>query len=188
MKRLLGILFFMTTLTRADSLVLGGGCFWCLEASYRLLPGVTQVTSGYAGGQVDNPTYKQVCAGTTGHAEVVKIDFDSSKVSLAEVLDLFWVMHDPTQLNRQGNDIGTQYRSVIFFADDAQKKAGEDAIAGVRKEWDDPVVTELAPLTKFWPAEDYHQEYFKNNPDQGYCRAVVRPKVKKVEKHLREKK
>ncbi|MDX2188032.1 MAG: peptide-methionine (S)-S-oxide reductase MsrA [Opitutaceae bacterium] len=178
----------MTTLSRADSVVLGGGCFWCLEASYRLLPGVTQVTSGYSGGHIDNPTYKQVCAGTTGHAEVVKVDFDPGQVSLEKVLDLFWVMHDPTQVDRQGNDVGPQYRSIILYANESQKKAAESSIAEAQKEWDTPIVTQLVPLQKFWPAEDYHQEYFKNNPTQGYCAAVVRPKVKKVEKYLKEKK
>ncbi|HSI07383.1 MAG: peptide-methionine (S)-S-oxide reductase MsrA [Rariglobus sp.] len=170
---------------RADSLVLGGGCFWCTEAAYELKPGVTAVTSGYAGGFTDNPTYKQLSQEHTGHAEVVKIDFDPAKVSLDELLAFFWKVHNPTQIGGQGNDHGPQYRSIILYADEAQKAAAEKSRAEAAKKFSDPITTEIAPLKKFWPAEDYHQDYFAKNPDAGYCRVVIKPKVDKLKKELK---
>jgi peptide-methionine (S)-S-oxide reductase len=165
-------------------LVLGGGCFWCTEAAYKLLPGVKHVTSGYAGGKEQNPTYDQICAHATSHAEVIKIDFDPAQVSLATLLDYFWKVHNPTQVGGQGNDMGPQYRSIILYANDAQKVAAEKSLAGVAGLFRDPVVTEIVPLTKFWPAEDYHQNYFENHPDQGYCAYVIAPKVKKLKQAM----
>jgi peptide-methionine (S)-S-oxide reductase len=160
-----------------ESLVLGGGCFWCTEAAYRLLPGVTQVTSGYAGGRKPRPTYEEICTGATGHAEVIKIDFDSRQVSLAAVIDYFWKVHNPTQVGGQGGDHGTQYRSVIYTANPAQAEAAAKGKAAAQARFRDPITTEIAPLATFWPAEDYHQEYFKKHPDAGYCAAVIAPKV-----------
>ena len=160
---------------------LAGGCFWCLEAVYDDLRGVESVESGYAGGDVPNPTYRQVCSGTTGHAEVVQITFDPSVISFREILEVFFAIHDPTTLNRQGADVGTQYRSAIFYHAPEQKEAAEKLIAELNAEgiWDAPIVTEVVPLDKFYVAEDYHQEYFAQNPSQPYCRAVVAPKVAK---------
>jgi peptide-methionine (S)-S-oxide reductase len=175
----------LTPETRADSIVLGGGCFWCLDAAYKLLPGVTHVTCGYSGGTVANPTYEQVCTEETGHAEVVKIEFDPAKVSLDRILDYFWKVHDPTQVGGQGNDMGSQYRSIILYADANQKAAAERSRDEAQKKWSDRITTEIGPLKHFWPAEDYHQDYFDKHPDQGYCRAVIRPKVDKL-KHLLE--
>jgi peptide-methionine (S)-S-oxide reductase len=170
---------------RADSLVLGGGCFWCMDAAYKLLPGVTHVTCGYAGGTVDNPTYEQVCTETTGHAEVVKVDYDPAKVSLDQVLAYFWQAHNPTQVGGQGDDLGESYRSIILYADAAQKAAAEKSRAEAQKEFSEPITTEIVPLKKFWVAEDYHQDYFAKNPDRAYCSVVIRPKVDKL-KHLLE--
>ena len=167
---------------------LGGGCFWCLEAVFELLPGVESVTSGYAGGHTEKPNYKDVCAGETGHAEVVQIAYDPKKISFEKLLETFWEIHDPTTLNRQGNDIGTQYRSVIFYHNDAQKLAAEKAKAAEQVNWPKPIVTEIAPLTKFYSGEDYHQDYYRSNSSQGYCRIVIRPKVEKVEKKLKTEK
>jgi peptide-methionine (S)-S-oxide reductase len=184
----LPILLAMTMLTnetRADSVVLGGGCFWCLDAAYKLLPGVTHVTCGYAGGSVPNPSYEQVCTDETGHAEVVKIDFDPAKVPLDRILAYFWKVHDPTQVGGQGNDMGSQYRSIIFYADADQKAAAERSRDEAQKAHGDRITTEIVPLKKFWVAEDYHQDYFEKHPDQGYCAAVIRPKVDKL-KHLLE--
>ncbi len=164
----------------ADSIVLGGGCFWCTEAAYRLLPGVTGVVSGYAGGRTEDPTYEQVCGGRTGHAEVIKVDFDPARVTRERLLEFFWQAHDPTQVGGQGHDHGTQYRSVILYADDAQRQAAEASRAAAQVRFAAPIATEIAPLTRFWPAEDYHQEYFARNPHQGYCAAVIRPKVAKL--------
>lgn len=160
---------------------LAGGCFWCLEAVYDDLRGVIAVESGYAGGDVPNPTYRQVCSGTTGHAEVVQVTFDPAVVSFREILEIFFVIHDPTTLNRQGADVGTQYRSAIFYHSPEQKEIAEQVIAELNAEqlWDAPIVTEVTPLDKFYVAEDYHQEYFAQNPSQPYCRAVVAPKVAK---------
>jgi peptide-methionine (S)-S-oxide reductase len=180
-------LLSMTTLPNsasADSVVLGGGCFWCLDASYKLLPGVTHVTCGYSGGSAPNPTYEQVCTEETGHAEVVKIDFDPAVVSLDRILGYFWHVHDPTQVGGQGNDMGSQYRSIILYAGPAQKAAAEKSRAEAQKSRSDPITTEIVPLVRFWPAEDYHQDYFEKHPDQGYCAAVIRPKVDKLKKLL----
>jgi peptide-methionine (S)-S-oxide reductase len=183
-------LLSMTPMTtaKADSIVLGGGCFWCLDASYKLLPGVTHITCGYAGGSVANPSYEQVCTETTGHAEVVKVDFDPAKVSLAKVLDYFWEVHDPTQVGGQGADMGSQYRSIILYADPAQKAAAEKSRAERQKLLSEPITTEMVPLVKFWPAEDYHQDYFEKHPDQAYCSVVIRPKIDKLKRHLAEEK
>lgn len=164
----------------------GGGCFWCLEAVYELMPGVTAVTSGYAGGHKVDPGYKEVCEGTTGHAEVVQIAYDPHQVSYEKLLETFWEIHDPTSLNRQGADVGTQYRSIILFHDEAQKEAAEKSKAKTQMELSRPIVTEIVPLLKFYPAEDYHQDYFRNNPEQAYCQAVVRPKVEKFKKKLHQ--
>jgi peptide-methionine (S)-S-oxide reductase len=170
---------------RADSIVVGGGCFWCMDAAYKLLPGVTHITCGYAGGNVSHPTYEEVCTETTGHAEVVKVDYDPAKVSLKQVLDYFWESHDPTQVGGQGADMGPSYRSIILYASPEQKAAAEATRADAQKDHADPIVTEIVPLQKFWPAEDYHQDYFEKNPDQAYCSSVIRPKVTKL-KHLLE--
>ncbi|WP_084442450.1 peptide-methionine (S)-S-oxide reductase MsrA [Termitidicoccus mucosus] len=167
---------------KTGSIVLGGGCFWCTEAAYKLVSGVVSVTSGYAGGRKANPTYEEVCTGRTGHAEVVRVEFDPEKVSLDRLLDFFWVIHDPTTLNRQGADVGTQYRSVIFYADDAQRQAAEASMARANPEWGGKIVTEIKPLTTFYRAEEYHQDYFRKNPNQGYCQAVIRPKIDKLKK------
>jgi len=170
--------------TSSQFLVLGGGCFWCTEAAYQLLPGVKSVVSGYAGGHRANPTYEQICTGTTGHAEVIRIEFDPAQTSLERLLEYFWDVHDPTQVDGQGNDIGPQYRSVIFYADEAQRLAAEKSRNAARAEFRDPITTEIVPLEKFWPAEGYHQDYFAKNPNAGYCRFVIAPKVKKLEKQL----
>ncbi len=172
---------------KTETAVLAGGCFWCTEAQYEMLKGVKSVVSGYANGHVDNPTYKQVCNGDTGHAEVVQIEFDPAVISYQEIVDYFWIAHDPTTLNRQGNDVGTQYRSGIYYVSEAQKAVAEASLKAAQKDWDQPIVTEIAPLKKFYPAEDYHQDYFKHNPDQGYCRVVVSPKVAKFRQKLQEK-
>ncbi|WP_269532254.1 peptide-methionine (S)-S-oxide reductase MsrA [Chitinimonas sp. BJYL2] len=161
---------------------LAGGCFWCLEAVFLRLRGVEKVVSGYMGGQVDAPTYKQICNGDTGHAEVVQISFDPAQISYADLLEVFFVIHDPTTLNRQGNDVGTQYRSAIFYHDAEQHAAAQAAIAALTAEhaFDAPIVTEVTPAPTFWPAETYHQGYFDANPYQPYCMAVVAPKVRKA--------
>jgi len=163
---------------------LAGGCFWCLEAAFQDLKGVESVQSGYAGGRVANPSYEDVCTGTTGHAEVVQITFDPQVVSFEDLLHVFFTIHDPTTLNRQGADVGTQYRSAIFYHSPEQKATAERVIAELQaqKLWDEPVVTEIKPLTAFYPAEEYHRDYFRRNPTQGYCRAVIAPKVAKVRK------
>jgi peptide-methionine (S)-S-oxide reductase len=162
---------------------LAGGCFWCLDAAYRQIDGVTGVVSGYAGGGRPNPTYEQVSTGSTGHAEVVDVEFDPEVISYPEVLEIFWTIHDPTTLNRQGADVGTQYRSAIFYRDDAQKAAAEASRDAVQELWSNPVVTEIVPLEAFYPAEDYHQDYYAKNPGQGYCVAVINPKLKKLREH-----
>src|SRR5205807_1478862 len=168
---------------------LGGGCFWCLEAIFEQLRGVERVESGYAGGRTPHPTYEQVCTGTTGHAEVVQITFDPSVVPFREILDMFFATHDPTTLNRQGADVGTQYRSVIFYHSPEQKQLAEQRIAELSAAgtWDRPIVTQVAPLEAFYRAEDYHQGYFRQNPGQGYCQAVVSPKVAKFRKQFAAK-
>ena len=165
---------------KTESLVLGGGCFWCTEAAYELLPGVKDVVSGYAGGREPNPTYEQVCAHVTGHAEVIRIDFDPAQISLEKLLDYFWHVHNPTQVGGQGNDHGPQYRSIILYASEAQRVAAEQSKAKAAAEFRDPITTEIVPLEKFWPAEGYHQDYFRNNPGQGYCAYVIAPKIKKL--------
>jgi peptide-methionine (S)-S-oxide reductase len=167
-----------------ETTTLGGGCFWCLEAVYDQLEGVLDVVSGYAGGHVQNPDYKSVCKGTTGHAEVVQITFDPQVISFKEILEVFFTIHDPTTLNRQGADVGTQYRSAIFYQSEEQKRVAEQVITdfGSEKVWPNPIVTEVTGLDKFYPAEDYHQEYFQRNPYQGYCQVVIAPKVGKFRK------
>jgi peptide-methionine (S)-S-oxide reductase len=170
--------------SKLESLVLGGGCFWCTEAAYELLPGVKDVVSGYAGGEEPNPTYEQICAHATGHAEVIKIDYDPAAVTLETLLDYFWQVHNPTQVGGQGNDHGPQYRSIILYANDAQRTAAEKSRAAAAKVFRDPLTTEIVPLTKFWPAEAYHQDYFANNPHAGYCSSVIAPKIKKLEHTL----
>jgi peptide-methionine (S)-S-oxide reductase len=164
---------------------LGGGCFWCTEAVFQMLPGVKSVTSGYAGGAKANPTYKEVCAGNTGHAEVIQIQFDPTVLPYEKLLATFWEVHDPTTLNRQGPDAGTQYRSIILYSTAAQKAAAEKSKAEAQKHFRQPIVTEIVPLTKFYPAEDYHQDYYRTNPNQPYCRMVIHPKVEKFEKKLK---
>lgn len=166
---------------------LGGGCFWCIEAVFDELRGVEKVESGYSGGHIENPTYEQVCTGMTGHAEVVQVTFDPEEVSYQEILEVFFSVHDPTTKDRQGPDVGPQYRSVIFYHDEEQKRVAEEVISDLeaRGIWEDPIVTELAPFEAFYRAEAYHQDYFRNNPDQPYCRLVVAPKVAKFRRqHL----
>ena len=168
---------------------LAGGCFWCLEAVFDDLKGVESVESGYMGGKTVNPSYEEVCSGETGHAEVAQLSFDPKQVSFKEILEVFFVIHDPTTLNRQGNDAGTQYRSAIFYHSAEQKAAAEQVIANMSaaRVYEDPIVTEVVPASKFYVAEDYHQEYFRRNPAQPYCAFVVRPKVAKFRKHFLEK-
>lgn len=169
-----------------ETATLAAGCFWCVEAVFDDLKGVEDVVSGYSGGHKENPTYREVCSETTGHAEVVQIRFDPQVISFKEILQVFFSVHDPTTLNRQGNDIGTSYRSAIFYHDENQKRVAEEVIREVTEEgvYDDPIVTEVTAFDKFYPAEDYHQEYFANNPNQGYCAAVVAPKVSKFRKQF----
>jgi len=164
--------------------ILAGGCFWCTEAVFRDVIGVTNVESGYIGGTVDNPTYKQVCSGTTGHAEAIRVTFSPETISLDQILDIFLATHDPTQLNRQGNDVGTQYRSGIYFTTQAQKDVADGLIREMSQDklFGAPIVTEVLPLANYWPAEDYHQDFFERNPYQGYCLAVAAPKVAKFRK------
>ncbi len=163
-------------------IVLGGGCFWCLEAVYRQVRGVTRVRSGYAGGATPDPTYDQVCSGATGHAEVVEVCFDPAAVSLQQLLEIFWVIHDPTTPDRQGADVGTQYRSVILYADAEQRAVAEKSMAGAAAGFSDPIVTEIVPLERFWPAEDYHDDYYRTHPGQPYCQVVIDPKLAKFRK------
>jgi peptide-methionine (S)-S-oxide reductase len=172
---------------KTELATLGGGCFWCLDAMFRTLPGVKSVTCGYAGGRTEHPTYKQVCGGGTGHAEVVQIEFEPAKISFAKLLEAFWEAHDPTTLNRQGNDEGTQYRSIILYHDASQRAAAEAAEAKASARFGGKIVTEIVPLTKFWRAEEYHQDYFRKNPNQAYCAVVVRPKLKHFEDALKGK-
>jgi peptide-methionine (S)-S-oxide reductase len=161
---------------------LGGGCFWCMEAVFERLPGVISVTSGFAGGTTPNPTYEQVCTETTGHAEVTQIEFDPAKISYAKLLDVFWQAHDPTTLNRQGADEGTSYRSIILYREGKQKLEAERSKLEAQKNFKHPIVTEIVPLEKFYPAEDYHQKYYDQHPNQGYCQIVITPKLHKLEK------
>jgi len=166
---------------------LAGGCFWCLEAACDQLKGVHSVESGYTGGDAPNPSYEEVCSGDTGHAEAVKISFDPDEISYTDLLEVFFTLHDPTTLDRQGNDVGTQYRSAIFYHSPEQKAAAEQTIARLSKSWNDAIVTEVVPAGPFYEAEPYHQEYFQRNPHQPYCQLVVQPKVAKLRKHFLEK-
>lgn len=167
---------------------LGGGCFWCLEAVFELLRGVVKVVSGYSGGHVDQPTYRQVCGGNTGHAEVVQITYDRQQINYRDLLEVFFAVHDPTTLNRQGADEGTQYRSAIFYHNDEQKRIADDTLdeLNAAQTYPRPTVTEVVPLTRFFAAEDYHQGYFRSNPEQGYCQVVISPKVAKLRKLFAE--
>lgn len=167
-----------------ETATLGGGCFWCTEAIYQMLPGVKSATSGYAGGTKENPTYEEVCSGSTGHAEVIQVEYDPKVISFEKILETFWEAHDPTTLNRQGADKGTQYRSIILYQTEAQRLAAEKSKAEAQKRFTSPIVTEIVPLKKFYKAEGYHQEYFQNNRNQPYCRAVIQPKVDKFQKKL----
>ena len=166
----------------AQVATLAGGCFWCLEAVFEQLRGVTKVTSGYSGGHVPNPSYQAVCTGTTGHAEVVQVTFDADEISYHDLLEVFFTLHDPTTLDRQGGDVGTQYRSAIFYHDDEQRRVAEAVIRELEAEhvFDDAIVTKVEPLQAFYPAEEYHREYYRRNPNQPYCRAVIAPKVAKL--------
>jgi peptide-methionine (S)-S-oxide reductase len=188
MKQIAALCLLLTSSLHAESepmktekATLGGGCFWCVEAVYETLPGILSVTSGYAGGQTENPTYEDICTGKTGHAEVVQIEYDPAKISFQRVVDLFWEAHDPTTLNRQGADTGTQYRSIILTTDDAQKTIAEESKARAQAKFKSPIVTEIVPLEKFYPAEDYHQDFYRENPMHPYNLAVTRPKLKKFQ-------
>jgi peptide-methionine (S)-S-oxide reductase len=184
------ISFAMTSAaeSKTESLVLGGGCFWCTEAAYEILPGVKDVVSGYAGGKEPNPTYEQIGTKKTGHAEVIKIDFDPAVVSLEKLLEYFWQVHNPTQVGGQGADHGPQYRSIILYANAEQKAAAEKSHAAASKVFRDPITTQIVPLEKFWIAEKYHQDYFRLNPHAGYCSYVIAPKVKKLKAQIAEEK
>lgn len=176
-------------MAKKETAVLGGGCFWCLEAVFDRMAGVESVESGYMGGHVDNPTYRQVCSGDTGHVEVVRLTFDPDELSFRDLLEVFFAIHDPTTLNQQGNDVGTQYRSVIFYTSEQQHAAAEQMIAELngKHAWPNPIVTTVEPAAKFFMAEDYHQEYYANNSSQPYCQFVVAPKVKKFQQKFAEK-
>ncbi|GAB4571121.1 MAG: peptide-methionine (S)-S-oxide reductase MsrA [Rhodothalassiaceae bacterium] len=165
---------------KREQATFAGGCFWCTEAVFKDFEGVLSVAPGYMGGHKDNPTYKEVCSGDTGHAEVIHIAFDPERIAYSDLLDIFFTTHDPTERDRQGNDIGTQYRSAVFCHDERQKQEAEQALARAARMWDKPIVTEIVPAGRFWPAEDYHRDYFANNPDQPYCATVVAPKVAKA--------
>ena len=170
---------------RRETATLAGGCFWCIEAGFELVKGVEKLVSGYAGGTTVNPSYYDVCTGNTGHAEVVQVTFDPDIVTYREIVDLFFVVHDPTPMNRQGPASGTQYRSAVYYHDDAQRQQAEAALEDARSRWDAPIVTEITAMPEFYPAEDYHQEYFRMNPGQGYCQVIIAPKVAKFRKdHL----
>ncbi|HJR64124.1 MAG TPA: peptide-methionine (S)-S-oxide reductase MsrA [Gemmatimonadaceae bacterium] len=175
--------------TRQEIATLAGGCFWCLDAVFRQLRGVERVVSGYAGGSARNPTYRDVCSGSTGHAEVVQLTFDPDVISYRDLLDVFFTIHDPTTLNRQGADIGTQYRSAIFHHTPEQEATAREVIGELERErvWDAPIVTEVKPFTELYPAEEYHQDYYERNPSQAYCRIVIEPKVAKLRKQYLEK-
>ena len=173
----------MTTLNRLEIADFGGGCFWCIEAVFRRLPGVESVVSGYAGGHTKNPNYHAICTGTTGHAEVARIEFDPAKITFAQLLAVFWQAHDPTTLNRQGNDAGTQYRSIILYHNPEQQAIAEQSKKTAQAEFRNPIVTEIVPLKKFYPAEDHHQEYYEENSGAAYCQVVIAPKLRKLERH-----
>jgi peptide-methionine (S)-S-oxide reductase len=184
-----GVLMTDTIVPKRDVATLGGGCFWCLEAVYDEIEGVISVESGYAGGHKPNPTYEEVCTGRTGHAEVVQITFNPQVITFRDLLDIFFSIHDPTTPNRQGADVGPQYRSIILYHNEDQRQIAEETIAALNaaKIWKTPIVTEVRPFTEFWMAEEYHQEYFAKNPYQGYCMAVVAPKVMKARKQFSER-
>ena len=171
-------------MAKSEIATLGGGCFWCVEAVFQRVEGVISVKPGYAGGNVKNPTYKQICTGNTGHAEVAKIEFDTSKITYSQILNVFWQSHDPTTLNRQGNDVGTQYRSVIFFHNESQEEIAKKSKVDADKSgyWDNEIVTEVTLLNNYYDAEDYHDNYYNNNPNQPYCLFVIKPKLDKLEK------
>ena len=171
-------------MAKSEIATLGGGCFWCVEAVFQRIEGVISVKPGYAGGNIKNPTYKQICTGSTGHAEVAKIEFDPSKITYAQILNVFWQSHDPTTLNRQGNDVGTQYRSVIFFHNESQEEIAKKSKIDADKSgyWDNEIVTEVTLLNNYYDAEDYHDNYYNNNPNQPYCLFVIKPKLDKLEK------
>ena len=171
-------------MAKSDIATLGGGCFWCVEAVFQRIEGVLSVKPGYAGGDIKNPTYKQICTGNTGHAEVARIEFDPEKITYSQILNVFWQSHDPTTLNRQGNDVGTQYRSVIFFHDESQREIAEKSKLDADKSgyWDNKIVTEITLLNNYYNAEDYHDNYYNNNPNQPYCLFVIKPKLDKLEK------
>lgn len=168
------------TADQYESIILGAGCFWCVEAVFERLHGVVSVESGYTGGTTPNPSYKQITTGMTGHAEVAKVTFDPSTISLEEILEVFWIAHDPTTLNRQGADVGTQYRSAIFYQSPEQKIIASTSLQNAQAKLNDPIVTEITALETYYPAEDYHQDYYNNNPNAGYCTYVIRPKLKKL--------
>ncbi|MDW8383026.1 MAG: peptide-methionine (S)-S-oxide reductase MsrA [Verrucomicrobiota bacterium] len=172
----------MTATGRREIAVLGGGCFWCMEALFETLPGVLSVTSGYAGGHVANPTYKQVCTGTTGHAEVIQVEYDPARIRYEDLLEAFWDAHDPTTPNRQGADVGPQYRSIILYITEEQRQIAERSKTAASNRFARPIVTEIVPLERFYPAEPYHQDYFRKNPDHAYCQWVIRPKLEKFQK------
>lgn len=176
-------------MSNLETITVGGGCYWCVEAVYEKLDGVQSVVSGFAGGKNANPTYKEVCSGDTGHAEVVQITYDKTVTNLDEIFRVFFTVHDPTTLNRQGADVGTQYRSVIFYKDEFQKQAALNIIAALKKAkvYDRPIVTTLEPLTQFYKAEDYHQNYYQNNKEQPYCQMVIQPKLEKFEKVFKDR-
>jgi peptide-methionine (S)-S-oxide reductase len=179
----------MTETAVTEVATLAGGCFWCLEAIFKGVDGIEDVTSGYAGGTTINPTYQEVCTGTTGHAEAVQLAFNSNKISYREILQIFFSVHEPTTLNRQGGDVGTQYRSAIFYHNDRQRAIAEDLIGEFNEAqlWKKPIVTQVVPLDKFYPAEDYHREYFLRHPEQSYCQVVISPKVNKFRKQWKER-
>ena len=173
---------------KLETATLGAGCFWCVEAVFQQLKGVEKVESGYSGGHVKDPSYREICSGNTGHAEVCQVHFDPNEISFEEILEVFWTTHDPTTLNRQGNDVGTQYRSAIFYHDEKQKEIAERSVKEVAVQiWDDPIVTEISPLTNYYPAEEYHQNYWFQNGNQPYCRIVINPKVEKFRKKFADK-
>jgi len=171
---------------KTEKAILGGGCFWCVEAVYERMPGIVSVTSGYAGGQKENPTYEDICTGKTGHAEVVQIEYDPDKISYEKIIDLFWDAHDPTTLNRQGADVGTQYRSIILTGSDEEARIANKSKERAQSGFKSPIVTEIVPLTKFYPAEDYHQDFYRENPMHPYNMAVIRPKLEKLKDKVGE--
>lgn len=172
---------------KTETATLAGGCFWCLDAAYTQLKGVKRVVSGYTGGKRPNPTYDQVATGTTGHAEAVQITYDPAIISYRDILEVFWILHDPTSLNRQGYDVGAEYRSAIFYADESQHEIARSSIERVAPLWQEPIVTEVVPLGKFYPAEAYHQHYFAKNPHQAYCQVVINPKLTKLRQRFSER-